>query len=208
MFRTFILCIIIYIYLTILLRLFGKKEFSQLNVFDFVVFLIVSEIMTMSLDSKEISILDSIIATVTLVVLDRIESMMTIKSKKLRDIFEGTPCYIILDGQIQYNNMKKLRYSIDDLSHHLRVHDIDSVSKVAYAILETNGSLSVIKKEECDVKLPDSLISDGSINYEALRILNLDEDWLIQELKKEGIHHYEDILYCILEDDGLFYIKK
>ena len=78
MLRTFILSVFIYIYLTILLRLFGKKEFSQLNVFDFVVFLIISEIMTMSLDTKDLTIIDSVIATITLIILDRIESFLTI----------------------------------------------------------------------------------------------------------------------------------
>lgn len=208
MIRTFILCIFIYIYLTILLRLFGKKEFSQLNVFDFVVFLIISEIMTMSLDTKELTVIDSVIATITLIVLDRIESFITIHSKKIRDIFEGRPCYIILNGKIQYENMKKLRYSIDDLCHHLRVNDIDSVSKVDYAVLETNGSLSIIEKEKSITHLPDALISDGSVNEEALKLIKKDEEWLLKELKKHQIMHYEDVLYCILEKKGLYVIKK
>ena len=154
MFKIFIISIFMYIYLTVLLRLFGKKEFSQLNVFDFVVFLVISEITTMSLETQDLSVLDSVIATLTLIILDRIESFITMRSKKLRDFFEGRPCYIIYRGKIQYQNMKKLRYSIDDLCHHLRVSDIDSVSKVDFAILETNGSLSVIPKQE----IPSALL--------------------------------------------------
>ena len=193
MFKIFIISIFMYIYLTVLLRLFGKKEFSQLNVFDFVVFLVISE---------------SVIATLTLIILDRIESFITMRSKKLRDFFEGRPCYIIYRGKIQYQNMKKLRYSIDDLCHHLRVSDIDSVSKVDFAILETNGSLSVIPKQESQTLLPDALISDGCINQEALQILNKDEAWLKNELKKKHISHIEDVLYCVLEKKDLYVIKK
>ena len=158
MFKVFIISVFLYVYLTILLRLFGKKEFSQLNVFDFVVFLVISEITTMSLESQELSVLESVIATITLIVLDRLESFITMRSKKLRDFFEGRPCYIIYKGKIQYQNMKKLRYSIDDLCHHLRVSDIDSVSKVDFAVLETNGSLSVITKQDSQSYLPDALI--------------------------------------------------
>ena len=187
MFKIFIISVFMYIYLTVLLRLFGKKEFSQLNVFDFVVFLVISEITTMSLETQDLSVLDSVIATLTLIILDRIESFITMRSKKLRDFFEGRPCYIIYRGKIQYQNMKKLRYSIDDLCHHLRVSDIDSVSKVDFAILETNGSLSVIPKQESQTLLPDALISDGCINQEALQILNKDEAWLKNELKKKHI---------------------
>ena len=73
MFKVFIISVFLYVYLTILLRLFGKKEFSQLNVFDFVVFLVISEITTMSLESQELSVLESVIATITLIVLDRLE---------------------------------------------------------------------------------------------------------------------------------------
>lgn len=208
MIRTFILCIFIYIYLTILLRLFGKKEFSQLNVFDFVVFLIISEIMTMSLDTKDLTVMDSVIATITLILLDRIESLITIHSKKIRDIFEGRPCYIILNGKIQYDNMKKLRYSIDDLCHHLRVNDIDSVSKVDYAVLETNGSLSIIEKDKSITCLPDALISDGCINEEALKLIGKDVNWLNTELKKRKVTNYKDVLYCVLEKTGLYIIKK
>ena len=116
MFKIFIISVFMYIYLTVLLRLFGKKEFSQLNVFDFVVFLVISEITTMSLETQDLSVLDSVIATLTLIILDRIESFITMRSKKLRDFFEGRPCYIIYRGKIQYQNMKKLRYSIDDPS--------------------------------------------------------------------------------------------
>lgn len=208
MFKIFIISIFMYIYLTVLLRLFGKKEFSQLNVFDFVVFLVISEITTMSLETQDLSVLDSVIATLTLIILDRIESFITMRSKKLRDFFEGRPCYIIYRGKIQYQNMKKLRYSIDDLCHHLRVSDIDNVSKVDFAILETNGSLSVIPKQESQTLLPDALISDGCINQEALQILNKDEAWLKNELKKKHISYIEDVLYCVLEKKGLYVIKK
>lgn len=208
MFKIFIISVFMYIYLTVLLRLFGKKEFSQLNVFDFVVFLVISEITTMSLETQDLSVLDSVIATLTLIILDRIESFITMRSKKLRDFFEGRPCYIIYRGKIQYQNMKKLRYSIDDLCHHLRVSDIDSVSKVDFAILETNGSLSVIPKQESQTLLPDALISDGCINQEALQILNKDEAWLKNELKKKHISYIEDVLYCVLEKKDLYVIKN
>ena len=73
MFKVFIISVFLYVYLTILLRLFGKKEFSQLNVFDFVVFLVIAEITTMSLESQELSVIESVIATITLIVLDRVE---------------------------------------------------------------------------------------------------------------------------------------
>ena len=77
-----------------------------------------------------------------------------------------------------------------------------------FAILETNGSLSVIPKQGSQTLLPDALISDGCINQEALQILNKDEAWLKNELKKKHISYIEDVLYCVLEKKGLYVIKK
>lgn len=206
--EVFFISFLIYVYLSILLRIFGKKEFSQLNVFDFVVFLIIAEIMTDTLGNDDFTFFHGVVATITLIVVDRIVSMITLKSKKIRDLFEGRPSYIIYDGKLNQKRMKELRYTVDDLSHHLRVNDIDSISKVAFALLETNGTLSIITKKECTVKLPDALICDGIVDEENLKYLNKDLNWLKNELKKQGIDKVEDVFYCILEKDGLLTIKK
>lgn len=207
-FEVFMISLCIYIYLSILLRIFGKKEFSQLNVFDFVVFLIIAEIMTDTVGNEDFTFFHGVIATVTLIVVDRLVSMVTLKSKKLRDIFEGRPTYIIFKGKLNQEKMKEQRYTVDDLSHHLRVNDIDSISKVEFALLETNGSLSIIPKDECCVELPDALICDGIVDEDNLKLLNRDLNWLKKELKKQHIDHIEDVFYCILEKDKLLVIKK
>ena len=194
-FEVFFISLCIYIYLSVLLRIFGKKEFSQLNVFDFVVFLIIAEIMTDTVGNKDFTFFHGVIATITLIVVDRLVSMITMKSKRLRDIFEGRPTYIIFKGKLDQEKMKKQRYTVDDLSHHLRVNDIDSISKVEFALLETNGSLSIISKDECVVE-------------NNLKLLNRDLNWLKKELKKQHIDHIEDVFYCILEKDRLLVIKK
>ena len=99
-FEVFFISLCIYIYLSVLLRIFGKKEFSQLNVFDFVVFLIIAEIMTDTVGNKDFTFFHGVIATITLIVVDRLVSMITMKSKRLRDIFEGRPTYIIFKGKL------------------------------------------------------------------------------------------------------------
>lgn len=207
-FEVFMISLCIYIYLSVLLRIFGKKEFSQLNVFDFVVFLIIAEIMTDTVGNEDFTFFHGVIATVTLIVVDRLVSMVTLKSKKLRDIFEGRPTYIIFKGKLDQEKMKEQRYTVDDLSHHLRVNDIDSISKVEFALLETNGSLSIIPKDECCVELPDALICDGIVDEDNLKLLNRDLNWLKKELKKQRVDHIEDVFYCILEKDKLLVIKK
>lgn len=203
-----LISVCIYVYLSILLRVFGKKEFSQLNVFDFVVFLIIAEIMTDTIGNKDFTFFHGVVATITLIVVDRFVSMITMKSKKLRDIFEGRPTYIIFKGKLDQEIMKKQRYTVDDLSHHLRVNDIDSISKVEFAMLETNGSLSIVCKDECVVELPDALICDGLVDEENLELINKDINWLKEELAKQEINEISDVFYCILEKEQLLVIKK
>lgn len=204
----FVTCLIVYIYLTILLRMFGKKEFSQLNVFDFVVFLIIAEIMTMSIGDDTLTLMHSIVATITLIVTDRVVSLIGLRFKKARDALEGRPAYIIFKGKLDQKKMKEVRYTVDDLCHQLRVSDIDSISQVEFAILETNGSLSIITKDSCTVELPDSLICDGIIDHECLAQIGKNQQWLEAELLKLGYHEYQDIFYCVLEKQGLYVIKK
>lgn len=206
--EVFLISQAVYLYLTVLLRIFGKKEFSQLNVFDFAVFLIIAEIMTDTIGNDDFPFLYGVVATSTLIVIDRIVSKITLNSKKLRDIFEGRPSYIIYKGELIQESMRKQRYTIDDLAHHLRENSIDSISKVEFALLETNGSLSIITKKDCCVELPDALIVDGVINEDNLKLLDLTKEWLLKELKKQNIDDIKDVFYCILEKEKLLVIKK
>ena len=87
-------------------------------------------------------------------------------------------------------------------------NDIDSISKVEFALLETNGSLSIIPKDQCVVELPDALICDGIIDEDNLKLLNRDINWLKKELKKQGVDKIEDVFYCVPEKGHLLVIKK
>lgn len=204
----FIASVMTYVYLAIILRLLGKKEFSQLNVFDFVVFLIIAEIMVISIESDSLTFAHSIVASLTLIIFDRIVSLINIRWKKARTIIEGQASYIIYKGKVDQQKMRDLRYTVDDLTHHLRMNGIDSVSIVEFAVLETNGSLSIIKKDDCVVELPQAIISDGVIDYDALQRIDKTDDWLEDELKRLGHPNYREIFYCILEKEGLYVIKK
>ena len=191
-----------------LIRLLGKKEFSQLNIFDFVVFLMVSELVTMSLEGGDLPLWHSILATLTIVLMDRLFSTWSSLDKKAQDALEGTPVYLITHGQVHRAKMKELRFSIDDLSQALRSHDISSISEVEFAILERNGDVSVLKKEDCIVEYPDALINDGVLDEYALNQVSLSKEDLQKELEKQGIYRIEEVFYCIKEKDGLFVILK
>lgn len=203
----FLMSVMIYIYITLLLRMFGKKEFSQLNVYDFVVFLIVAELMTISIGDDSITFLHSVVATIALVVVDRLLSFITIKNKKLRDHIEGRPSYIIFQGVLNQSVMKELRYSVNDLFMQLRIEGVNCIEEVQFAILETNGNLSILLKEECNIALPDAVIVDGCIDTYNLNLLGYDAVWLNDQLALYECK-VNEVFLCIVTLNDLYIIKK
>ncbi len=198
----------VYFYLIFMLRILGKKEMSKLSISDLIVFLIISELMTISIGEENIQFFHGALAVFIIVVLDKVCSYLVMRFKSIRKILEGHPTYIIYNGVVDQKKMNALNYTVDDLCHHLRQEGVGSISEVAFAVLEKDGNLSVIEKQKNQTDIPESLISNGEINNDALILMNKDEKWLLDLLKKEGIHDYHTLFYCVKEKDGLFYIKK
>ena len=105
--------------------------------------------------------------------------------------------------------MKKLRYNIDDLMEQIRQSGVDSLSKVEFAVLESNGQLSVIQKNDEITIIPFPIIKDGKIDEKTMKILNKDRKWLIEKLNEKGYENEKQIFMCFLEkDEGLFCVEK
>lgn len=192
----------IYVYIIILLRILGKKEASQLSIYDLVVFLLISDLMVVGFDER---LIDSVIATLVLVVTDYLSSYGSLKSKKIRDIIEGRPSCIVYNGKLNIEVMKKCKYTCDNLAQHLRQNGVSSLSEVAYAILETSGELSIIKHKDNQVKILEPVIMDGVIQRDILEKNGYDESWLIHQLKNKQI---SEVMYAVVEKDRLFFIEK
>lgn len=201
-------CFIFYFVIILALRLMGKREVGELSIFDIVIYLVMSELLALSIAEANESIFTSLVPIFTLALLQIVVSWVLLKSKKARDVFDGKCAIIIHNGHINQATMRKERYSMDDLLTQLRDKDISSPDEVAFAVLENSGSLSVIAKHKCKVKHPCPLISDGLVNQETLRDLSLDEAWLQHSLIQEGVEKIDDVFLCLLQKDGLFVIKK
>ncbi|MCD7894816.1 MAG: DUF421 domain-containing protein [Erysipelotrichaceae bacterium] len=204
----FIECVVAYFFLIIVLRYLGKKEMSKLSVADLIVFLIISELVTMSIGNDEVDFIQSALAVLVIVVLDKICTYIAMKNKRIKVALEGHPTFIVYKGKLNQEKMAALNYTVDDLCHHLREQGIGSLSEVEFAIMEIDGELSIIESKNSQIELPESLINNGEINYSALKLMNRNEDWLIKLLKKHGIDDYTKIFYCVLEKNCLYYIEK
>ena len=201
-------CIVIYFIIIIAMRVMGKREIGELSIFDIVIYLVMSELLAISITELDESILKSLIPIATLALLQIFVSWVLLKSKKSRDIFDGKSAILIHNGHINQRAMKKERYSIDDMMTQLRDKDLSSPDEVEFAVLENSGHLSVIPKSKCKVKHPSPLISDGMINDAALQDLGFDREWLSECLLREGVDDYRDVFLCMYQKDGLYVIKK
>lgn len=195
-----------YVFLLIILKVMGKRELSQVSIFDVVIFLIMSELFSLALNDPDASILHFIIPVIVIAILELISSLLSLKIIKIRKFLEGKISFIIYKGEIDFKTMKKNRYNIPDLMLQLRNKDIQSPIEVEYAILEGNGNLNIIKKQDLIVEYPDPLIIDGKINYDALKKLNLDETFIYSLLAKNGYTSPQQIFFGQLLTNGFFIV--
>ncbi len=201
-------CVVIYFVIIIAMRVMGKREVGELSIFDIVIYLVKSELLAISISEKNESIFKSLIAIITLAIMQIFVSWVLLKSKKSRDIFDGKSVILIHNGHINQKAMRRERYNIDDLMTQLHDKSIASPQEVEFAIMETNGTLTILEKNKCKVKHPSPLISDGIVNKSALGDLHLDEAWLQEALLKEGVNRFQDVFLCLLQKDGLYVIKR
>lgn len=198
--------ILCYFFILFCLKIMGKREIGEISAFDIVVFFIISELFSLSLNEPEHSILRSIIPVSIIVLLQLVTALISLYVPKFRSLMEGKKSYLIYKGVIQQNEMKRQRYTIEDLMAQLRMKEIQTSQDVEYAILENNGELTIIKKDNCIMLSPDPLIMDGKINKTALARITKDEVWLVEELKKLGFIDISKLFLVLYLKNGLYVV--
>ena len=177
-----------YFFILISYRLMGKREIGQLGTTDLIVSILIAELVAISIENFNDTILNTIIPISVLVILEILLAFLSIKSKKVRYFLDGRPSLIINEGKINYKEMVKARYSIDDLLFQLRQNSIKSIEEIEYAFLETNGKLSIFPYNILKLKssYPMALIIDGVIQKETLLNIKKDYNWLLDELRSQS----------------------
>ena len=198
-----------YFFVLLCFRLMGKREIGQLGVIDLIVSILIAELIAMSIENIQDSIFLTIIPIIILVILEIIISYVSIKSRRVRVFFDGKPSLIICNGKVNYHEMVKQRYSMDNLLLSLRQNSIKNIEEVEYAFLEPNGKLSIFKYNIFKSKspYPMPLILDGSVQKNALKYINKNITWLENTLISKNLK-FEDVFYCFFKNKKLFIIKK
>ncbi|WP_294834814.1 DUF421 domain-containing protein [uncultured Eubacterium sp.] len=215
---TLLRAIIIYIFITVAMRVMGKRQIGELNPQELVITILISAVATVPLENNGMPLANSLIPIAIFISFEIINSTLSMKSIKFRALIKGKPRFIIKDGEIRQNELTKLRFTIDDLTDAIRQAGVFDISEVANAIVETNGTVSVQKKAECspltpknvgiktqDAEVPITAIVDGKAVADCFGNVNIDEN----EAKLIAISNGEqpqNILVMTIKNDGTAYI--
>lgn len=212
---------IIYLFVTIAVRIMGKRNIGELQPTELVITLLLSEIASIPIEDNSIPLINSLIPVMLLISFEIINSVISMKSTKFRNLSDGNALLIIKDGKLDQKQLKKLRYTVDDVLSGLRQKDVFDIKEVKYAIIETNGTLSVLLKPEYQsstksdvkVKIKDDgftcpVIIDGVIIKKNLSALNLNKDDIEKILEKKNVHKKNIFLMNIDTDNNTEIILK
>lgn len=190
-------------------RIMGKREIGQLGIIDLIVSILMAELIAISIENINDPIYLTIIPIILLVGLEILLAYISVKSKKFRNIMGGKPSVIINHGKLDYKEMIKQRYTLDDLLLSLRQQSIKSIEDVEYAILEPNGKLSIFQYNLFKVKspYPMPLILDGSIQDATLKRVGKNSQWLKKILKVHNIK-LKNVFYAFYKSNKIYIIDK
>lgn len=195
--------LILYAVVFVVIRLMGKKELSKVQPFELAIIILISDLASAPMSSRNVSIFDGIVPIITLLVAYIIFTLLVHSSNKVEDIMCGKIVPIIRDGKIIEENFDKNKYTIEDIMTQLREHDVFKIQDVKFAIIENNGNLSVLKNEEGFNTVPLNIIEDGGYASENIEMLKMNESDVDKILKKEKIK-LEDVLIGTIDENSNF----
>ena len=193
--------ILFYFALILVIRLLGKRQVGQMEPSEFVVTMLIANLATIPMENPELGIRGGLVPLSIVFVCERVISLVCLKSIRLRRILCGKPVILIENGHLLQENLRRTRVNLDELSGHLREEGVLAIETVQIAILETNGSITVFpyptppQKQE----LPYTVISDGKILGENLKLLGREETWLRKKLHGKGLKPEQVLLMTVTE---------
>jgi len=198
-----------FVALFIVTKVLGKTQISQITPFDFISALLLGELVGNALFDDHTGVPEIAFIIIVYAILMYVTEILTQKYKRTRHLIEGSPSIIIKNGKLIRDTMKKNKLDVNQLQHLLRSQNVFTLQEVEFAILEANGTISVLKKSDYqtptrkdlklsaqDVSLSTTLINDGEIIYDNLYEKNLTEDWLMDQLEEQGYQHLKDVFYA------------
>lgn len=218
----FLRTVMIYFVILLMMRIMGKREIGKLSVFDLVISILIAEIATFVIEDPHKPFIEGILPMVTLVVIQIIIAWISLKSQTLRLWIDGKSSMIIEHGKLNREEMRKQKYSLDDLMLQLRENRVMNVADVEFAILEPTGKLTVERKQDFHKNkadkdrnvqiryegLPLPLILDGKVQDSGLEKIGQTRFWLKNELQATGVTDFKEVFFCSIDHRGQLFVDK
>lgn len=213
--------VFLYLILIITVRIMGKKQVGELEPVELVVVFLLSELASIPMQDMNLPLMSSIVPIATLISLEILISIITLKWRFTRKVFQGLPAILIDKGVLVEEEMKRQCYNLDEVLEQLRGAGYSDVRDVEYAILENSGKISVIPSArgkaltaaDMNMKgspgtMPYLVIEDGKIAKKGLELTGTSEKELMKKLEKQGIKKPEDVFFAVIDSQGDFYFQK
>ena len=221
MLLTYLRTIILYLILIAVIRLMGKRQIGQMEPSEFVVTMLVANLASIPMQDGAIPIYSGVVPILTVLGVELVLSSLSLKSIWLRRLLCGKPVILIENGKILQENLRKTRVTLDELSGHLREKDVLDIRAVQFAILETNGNLSVFpypKERPASARdagiqarkqyLPYTVVSDGRLLSDNLRLSGKDNAWLQRVLQGHNVTLEQTWLLTVDAADQVVFYRK
>jgi len=222
LFTGFLRTIILYILIIAGVRLMGKRQVGELEPSELVMSLIIADLASVPMQDYGIPLLTGVVPILTLMSLTMILSVLTMKSVRFRALLCGRPSMVVQNGTLVQREMSKTRLTVDELLEELRIKGYTDLSQIKYAILETNGQLSVLPYANQkpptarDMKvpveeggLPRVVVSDGRLLEQNLKSLGHDRPWLDKQLEKRGCRDLSKVFLLLVDEaDAVYFAPK
>lgn len=213
-------CVITFVIVLVVFRLMGKRQLGELQPFELVITLIIADLAVIPMSEINIPLLHGLIPLLTLTIFHFFISFLSRKSIFMRKLISGKPVIVINPNGIDYESLKKLNMNFNDLSEALRGMNYFSFDQIQYAIVETNGKITVLpnadnaplcatdfnlQKEE--TTLPITLVCDGKLMKDNLKIAQVNEYFVQKSIQKAGIFKIKDCMLATLDNSGKMYVQ-
>ena len=216
----FVRAIIIYIIVLVVMRLMGKREIGQLQPFELVISIMIADLASIPMTDTGVPIFNGIIPILGLLIMHLIISLINLKSSRAREIICGRPSILIYRGKINEKNLRKERFTINELEERLRGNNVINLGDVEYAILETSGQVTVIQKPDKRNTIPQDfnimpeyegipydLVVDGKIMTENLKEIGKNYNWLKKQVEKFNMKP-EEALVVTIDGKGQIFCQR
>lgn len=216
---SFLRTIIMYIFVITVMRLMGKRQIGQLQPYEVVIALMISDLAAMPMQDSSVPLLSGIIPILSLLFSQLIISFLVLKSKKARQVICGKPCVLLLNGKIIEENLRGEMYNLDDLMEALRIGGYPNPGDLSLVVLETGGNVSIVPKGAASCITPEDiktekrniyywdLIKDGDIDTKNMAYAKIDEKQLHKAIGEAGARSAGDVLYCNVDNSGNFFVQ-